>query len=300
MVAFPKQHNPNEIRLCVDLRQPNKAVQRHRHPTPTIDKITNELNGACVFCKLDLRSSYHQIELTPESHYLTTFVTHKELRRYTRLLFGLSSASEVFQYVIQQALQGIKGVKNISDDIIVFGCTQEEHDAALANTFQRLREKSLTLNGPKCVYNKKNPAFFGYVFSAKGMSSSKGRCYLGRDTTNDSIGDPKFPRVDWILFAIYSKLRHFDGIPETPHPQRHSMELGHRTERVICCPQRKSDHNHITAYFDPNKHTVATFDASPFCLGAVLTQFDQQGHEHAVAYTSRTLTGVTLKLSMRH
>lgn len=73
--------------------------------------------------------------------------------------------------MIQQALQGISGVKNISDDLIVFGRKQEEHDQALAATFQRLREKGLTLNGEKCIYNKHNLAFFGYVFSDKGMSA---------------------------------------------------------------------------------------------------------------------------------
>ena len=98
VVAVPKPHKPNEIRLCLDLRHPNKAVKRHRHPTPTIDEITTDLNGACFFSKLDLRSGYHQIELAPESLFLTTFPTHKVLRQYTRLLFGLSSASDVFQH----------------------------------------------------------------------------------------------------------------------------------------------------------------------------------------------------------
>ena len=98
---------------------------------------------------------------------------HKGLRHYTRLLFGLSSASEVFHHVIQHALQGIKGVKSISDDTIVFASSQEEHDTALASTFRPLREKELTFNGPKCVYNKKNLDFFGYVFTEKDMSADQ-------------------------------------------------------------------------------------------------------------------------------
>ena len=159
-MAAPKPNNPKEIRLCVDLRQVNKAVKRQRNPTPTIKEVTSDLNGATVFSKLDLRAGYHQVELKPASRYLTTFATHKGLMRYIRLIFGLSSASEVFQRIIQQALQGISGVKNISDDVIIFGRTQEEHDQALAAVFQRLREKGLTLNGDKCVFNKHNLAFF--------------------------------------------------------------------------------------------------------------------------------------------
>ena len=138
IVAALKPCDPEEIRICVELRHPNKAVKRQRNPTPTIDEVTSDLNGTTVFSKLDLRSGYHQIELKPESRYLTTFTTHKGLRQYTRLLFGLLSALEISQHVIQQALQGISRAKNIFDHLIVFGQTQEEHDQALAATFQCL------------------------------------------------------------------------------------------------------------------------------------------------------------------
>ena len=78
-----------------------------------------------------MNHGYLQIELSPESRYITTFATHNGLKRYTRLNFGTTSSSEIFQNAIQQVIQGIKGCRNISDDIIIFGATQEEHDRAL-------------------------------------------------------------------------------------------------------------------------------------------------------------------------
>lgn len=96
------------------------------------------LNGVVVFSKLDLRWGYQQIELDPESRALTTFSTHMGLKRYKCLIFGLSSAPEMYQYVIQQTLQGIPGARNISDDIIVFGTDQESHDRNLEMTFDLL------------------------------------------------------------------------------------------------------------------------------------------------------------------
>ena len=100
------------------MRRANEAILHERHPIPTIDEITQGMNGSCVFSKLDLKWGYHQLELTPESRDITTFVTHCGLYRYKRLLFGVNSASEQYQYEIQRALAGVEGQVNISDDIM--------------------------------------------------------------------------------------------------------------------------------------------------------------------------------------
>jgi hypothetical protein len=86
-----------EIRLCVDMREANKAVKREKRLKPTLDELIPDLNGATVFSTLDLTSGYHQLELEPESRYITTFSTHVGLRRYKRLMFGINAASEIFQ-----------------------------------------------------------------------------------------------------------------------------------------------------------------------------------------------------------
>ena len=67
LVVTPKPKNPDEIRLFIDMRQPNRAILRERHLTPTIDDLIHDLNGATVFSKIDLKSGYHQLELAPES-----------------------------------------------------------------------------------------------------------------------------------------------------------------------------------------------------------------------------------------
>ena len=168
LVVVPKANG--EVRICVDMRQANGAIKRERHPIPTLEETLHELNGATVFSKLDLRWGYHQIELEPESRGITTFTTHKGLRRYKRLMFGITSAPEIYQHVIQQALHGCPGVRNISDDIIIFGKTQAEHDVNLETTIKRLREKNLTLNREKCVFSVPEITFFGFTISASGMS----------------------------------------------------------------------------------------------------------------------------------
>ncbi len=159
IVAMPKPKNPEKIRICVDMRLPNQAVCRERHISPTVDDIIHDLNGAVMFSKLDLNSGYHQLELAPESRYITTFSTHVGLRKYTRLIFGISSAAEVFQNTIQQVLQGIPGVRNFSDDILVYGTTADAHNRSLEAVFQRLHENNLTINKDKCEFHKTSLEF---------------------------------------------------------------------------------------------------------------------------------------------
>ncbi|CAB4017703.1 Hypothetical predicted protein, partial [Paramuricea clavata] len=167
IVVAPKPKSPGKVRVCVDMRRANTAVQRKRHITPTIKEIIGDLNGATVFSKLDLNQGYNQLELAPESRYITTFSTHPGLMRYKRLNFGICCAAEIFQNSIRESLDGIPGAINI---ILVFGKTRKEHDQALAAVFQRLRECGLTLNKLKCEYSKNSLEFFGYVFGADGMA----------------------------------------------------------------------------------------------------------------------------------
>ena len=146
--------------MCVDMRRANEAVIRERHPIPTLEETLAALNGAAVFSKLDLQWGYHQVELHPELRVLTTFSTHNGLKHYKRLIFGLSSAPEMYQYVIQQTLQGIPGARNFSDDIIVFGSDQKSHKKNLDLTLSRLESKELTLNREKCIFSVPESFFF--------------------------------------------------------------------------------------------------------------------------------------------
>ena len=138
IVVVNKPHSPGEVRICIDMRQANRAIKRSRYVQPTVDDIQNKLNGSAVYSKLDLRAGYHQLTLDKNSRHMTTFATHSGLFQYKRLNFGISSASEVFQNVVEQVIQGINGAFNISDDIIVYGKTQRDHDKALKLVFKRL------------------------------------------------------------------------------------------------------------------------------------------------------------------
>ena len=92
IVATPKKDGG--IRLCVDMREANQAIERERHIMPTLEDFKAEVNGAKFFSKIDLKQAYHQLELHPDSRFITTFSTHKGLFRYKRLNYGTNSAAE--------------------------------------------------------------------------------------------------------------------------------------------------------------------------------------------------------------
>ena len=94
VVIVPKKSKG--VRVCIDMREANKAISREKHPMPTVEDLMSDLNSSTVFSKLDLSNAYHQLELDESSRYITTFTTHVGLRRYKRLLFGVNAASEIF------------------------------------------------------------------------------------------------------------------------------------------------------------------------------------------------------------
>nr|XP_054760411.1 uncharacterized protein K02A2.6-like [Lytechinus pictus] len=142
-----------EIRLCVDLREVNKAIVVDRFPLPDIAESFCELEGSSVFSKLDLASAYHQLELAEESRDLTAFITHDGLFRYKRVCFGLASAPSTFQKMMTSILAGLPGVQCYLDDVIVYGKDKTEHDKRFTDVLTRMQNVGLRLNNKKCKFH---------------------------------------------------------------------------------------------------------------------------------------------------
>ena len=95
LVAVEKPNG--DIRICLDMRQANRAIFREKHPVPTLEEALQEISEEKVFGNLDLNMAFYQIELCPDSHDVTTFTTPDGLYRYKRLFFGVNLATEKIQ-----------------------------------------------------------------------------------------------------------------------------------------------------------------------------------------------------------
>ena len=296
LVVVPKSNG--EVRICVDMRRVNTAVIRERYPIPTIEETLHDLNGAAVFSKLDLKWGYHQIELDEQSRELTTFTTHKGLFRYKRLMFGISAAPDIYQHTIQQVLQGLPGVKNISDDLIVFGKDQMEHDRNLHQVLTRLQERQLTLNSDKCKFNVPEITFFGFDISAAGIRPNH--------QTTEAIRNAPTPKnaleVRSFLGLANFCSRFIQDFSTIGYPLRQltrkAVQWGWRSEHQRAFDNLKNalTSTHVMAHYDPTAPSQLRVDASPVGLGAILTQ-TQDGETKPIAYASRTLTSVETRYS---
>ena len=120
-----------DLRICICPKELNKALKRERYPIPVIENVLPELSKARVFTKADARNGYWHVVLDEESATLTTFNTPFGRYYWRRLPLRLSVSSEIFQKWIHQALDGLPGLLEVHDDMVIYGVgdTDEQADA---------------------------------------------------------------------------------------------------------------------------------------------------------------------------
>ncbi|XP_052110137.1 uncharacterized protein LOC127741507 [Arachis duranensis] len=133
------------MQLCVDYRQLNKVTIKNKYPLPKIDDLMDQLQGAGVFSKIDLRSGYHQIRVREEDIPNTTFKTRYGHYEYTVMSFGLMNAPAVFIDYMNRVFHLFldKFVVVFIDNILIYSKTEEEHVEHLKTMLQILKEKKL-------------------------------------------------------------------------------------------------------------------------------------------------------------
>jgi hypothetical protein len=142
------------MRLCIDYRQLNKVTIKNKYPLPRIDDLMDQLVGACVFSKIDLRSGYHQIRVKAEDIPKTAFRTRYGHYEYSVMPFGVTNAPGVFMEYMNRIFHPYldKFVVVFIDDILVYSKSEEEHVEHLRIVLETLREKKLYAELSKCEF----------------------------------------------------------------------------------------------------------------------------------------------------
>jgi hypothetical protein len=160
------------LRLCVDYRPLNAVTIKNKYPLPRIDVLFDQLAGAKVFSKIDLRSGYHQIKIRPCDIPKTAFSTRYGLYEYLVMSFGLTNAPAYFMYLMNSVFMTEldKFVVVFIDDILVYSKNEEEHAEHLRTVLQRLRDHKLYAKFSKCKFWLDSVKFLGHTISNEGIS----------------------------------------------------------------------------------------------------------------------------------
>ncbi|XP_055700122.1 uncharacterized protein K02A2.6-like [Phlebotomus papatasi] len=283
-----------DIRLCVDMRQVNKAIRRENHYMPTFEDFLPRLTSAKIFSRLDIKSAFHQVELDESSRHLTTFITHKGMYRFKRLMFGISCAPEMFQKIMEQMLSSCKNALNYIDDIIVFGASRSEHDMALENVMKTLRAHNVLLNGDKCIFRASEIVFLGHKISERGINLAEDkmisiktfRAPQTKEEVRSFLGLVNYvgrfiPDCATLTFPLRQLIREDGGF----HWENEHQNAFQKLKDVMATPD-------TLGFFNNDHRTRIVADASPVGLGAVLLQFEGRSDSNPkiISYASKSLT----------
>ena len=236
---------------------------------------------------MDAKKGYWHVPLDKPSSYLTTFNTPFGRFRFNRLPFGLVVSQDVFQRHLDSALDGLKGVTGIADDILVYGSTEEEHDNNLSNLVNRALEKGVKFNKDKVQLKCQEISFFGHKWIPDGIRPDDKKISAIQDMT------PPTNRSDLQSFLglVNYLTRYSSRLASITTPVREltkkdiAYTWGPEHDQAFLQIKEEITSMGTLHYFDPHSETVIQTDASQKGLGAVLLQ---QGHP--VCYASKALS----------
>jgi transposase InsO family protein len=282
----PADKEDGSLRLCLDPRDLNEALQRNPYHMKTMEEISAELFGAEFFTLVDAATGFWHVPLEEKSSFLTTFNTPWGKYRFLRLPFGLKTSSDVFQQRLEAVLNKLHDVTGIADDCLAKGKTEEEHDVALLTLLQAARMNGIKFNLKKMQFKTKQCAFFGQLLTPEGFKQDPKKI--------QAITSMEAPRdratLESFLGMVNYMKRFSVELSQVTKPLRDLLKQGvifsweSTQEEAFQKVKKIIAKTPVLTYFNPKaQHTIQT-DASLQGLGAVLLQEGKP-----VTFVSRSL-----------
>ena len=193
------RRDPAAVYVCVLITALNEITVKDQYGMPITDDCLDQLQGAKVFSKMDLKSGFHQIRIAEGDIPKTAFRTKYGHFEYLVLPFGLTSGPATFQRLMNSVLQPLldEGVVVYLDDILMYSKTPEEHLTLVRKVLQLLRENKFCAEPEKCSFAQSYMEFLGHAIDGNGIHPDPNKVSLIKD---------------WPVPKNVSELRSFLGI----------------------------------------------------------------------------------------
>ena len=170
-VLFVKKKD-DTMRLCIDYRKLNQVTVKNKYSLPRIDDLFDQLRGASVFSKIDLRSGYHQLRIRDSDVAKTAFRSRYGHYEFVVMPFGLTNAPAAFMDLMNRVFSPYldRFVIVFIDDILVYSKSEKEHAKHLRLILRTLRNAQLFAKFSKCEFWLDKVGFLGHIVSAEGVS----------------------------------------------------------------------------------------------------------------------------------
>ena len=290
LVLAPK--DDGGVRVTLDMREPNKAIRSTGLPIPLAEDIRKEFVGCSVFTKLDFKTAFYQIKLAEESRYLTVFAHKNRLKRFTRLTMGAKPASGELNKALRPVFSSIPGVHIIHDDVVIATPGVDEHRKVLDEVLQLIKEKGLTLNPAKCIFQKDEIPFWGMVIGKDGVKPDPAKVLALREADH--------PETKGELMSFLCMLQaSAEFIPGLSIETTHLRKLTTKSKRFRWTEECQEEFERVKEllcedallrYFDPSLPTFLFVDAHQTGLSAILAQGPSREEAKMVTCASRATT----------
>ena len=288
-VTYPVKPT-GEVRPCLDVRNLNKAIIQENHKPQTVEEIAHQLAGAVVFMKADALKAFLQVHLTKESSKLLVINTHKGRYRFKRMPFGAKMSQDVFQMKMDLIMERCPGVISIHDDIVVYGTSEEDHDANLINLLNVAQVEGLVLNSKKLELKRPRVSFFGAEYSVESMHPCPKKIQGITEMTPPPIDKQQLASFIGMVTYMGNFMPHLSHHTEPLRAMLKQDSFFHWDEMANSSFQKIKDLIAKTAtqplrYYDRTKPMTVQADASQRGLGTCLLQEGQ-----LITFASKSLT----------
>ena len=284
----PGHSMTKKLRICLDPRDLNEALEREPYYTHSIEEIMGKFHGMTRFTIANFNKGYWMVELDPESRKYTMMALDIGRFQWTQLPMGPIVAQDVFQRKLDAIFLSVPGVTGIADDMIIYGRSDLEHDKHLINFLEVCRKNTLTLNPDKMQFRLPQVSFFGHQWSAKVLSPDPKKIAAVR-----RMELPEDVETMRSFLGLVNYLNRFSPhLAELSEPLREicrqNMEFELNESVCVAFSRTKEEisKNVTLPYFNPKSATTLQTDASKKSLGAVILQDSKP-----VMFASRALTG---------